>query len=161
MKKILVTVLMTMAFPAFSFASEAADDFSLKITSVVQERSKDNNAQKEEITLTGKTLKYKKTFSGYLRILGIKDQEKETTINDDYFNKIKGLFSKLQALPEKELAYATDEIGVFYIIAIDAEQNGKTETVKISGMSKYLNDNPLYSQANCFISDIRKIVLEK
>ena len=159
MKKFLVYTLMAMLIPLSASASEKENGLSLKITSITEERSKDSHALKEEFLLTGKTLKYKETTSGYLRFLGVKDQEKKVIISDESFNKIKELLLKLKDAYKEDVVYATDEIGVFYIISIDMEQNGKTESIKISGMSKYLNNNPLYRQCSDFIDDIKNIVL--
>ena len=159
MKKFLVYTLMAMLIPLSASASEKENGLSLKITSITEERSKDSHAQKEEFLLTGKTLKYKETTSGYLRFLGVKDQEKKVIISDESFNKIKELLLKLKDAYKEDVVYATDEIGVFYIISIDMEENGKTESIKISGMSKYLNNNPLYRQCSDFIDDIKNIVL--
>ena len=150
---------MAMLIPLSASASEKENGLSLKITSITEERSKDSHAQKEEFLLTGKTLKYKETTSGYLRFLGVKDQEKKVIISDESFNKIKELLLKLKDAYKEDVVYATDEIGVFYIISIDMEENGKTESIKISGMSKYLNNNPLYRQCSDFIDDIKNIVL--
>ena len=158
MKRFLVYTLMAMLIPLSASASEKENGFSLKITSITQERSKDNHARKEEFLLVGKILKYKETISGYLRFLGVKDQEKEVIVSDENISKIKELFLKLKEVYKEDVAYATDEIGVFYIISIVMEENGKTETIKISGMSKYLNENPLYRQANDFIYNIEKIL---
>ena len=159
MKKFLVYTLMAMLIPLSASASEKENGLSLKITSITQERSKDNHAQKEEFSLTGTTLKYKETVSGYLRIIGVQDQEKEITVSEESINKINELALKLKECHKEDVAYATDEIGVFYIITIEIAQNEKTETIKISGMSKYLNDNTLYKQYQGFISNIKHLVL--
>ena len=159
MKKFLVYALMAILVPLSASASEKENILSLKITSITEERSKDSHALKEEFLLTGKTLKYKETTSGYLRFLGVKDREKKVIISDESVNKIKELLLKLKEVYKEDVVYATDEIGVFYIISIDMEQNGKTESIKISGMSKYLNNNPLYRQCSDFIDDIKNIVL--
>ena len=159
MKKFLVYALMAMLVPLSASASEKENSLSLKITSITQERSKDNHARKEESLLAGTMLKYKETVSGYLRIIGVQDQEKEVTVSEESINKINKLALKLKEYHKEDVAYATDEIGVFYIIAIEIAQNEKTETIKISGMSKYLNDNPLYKQYQGFISNIKHLVL--
>lgn len=159
MKKFLVYALMAILVPLSASASEKENILSLKITSITQERSKDNHARKEEFLLAGTTLKYKETVSGYLRIIGVQDQEKEITVSEESINKINELALKLKECHKEDVAYATDEIGVFYIITIEIAQNEKTETIKISGMSKYLNDNTLYKQYQGFISNIKHLVL--
>ena len=61
MKKFLVYALMAILVPLSASASEKENILSLKITSITQERSKDNHAQKEEKSRNGATLKSRET----------------------------------------------------------------------------------------------------
>lgn len=64
MKKLVILALLAVSLPALA-SGRARDDFTLTLSLTMGERSRDSHAQTTLFRLTGNTLVYEQTYSGY------------------------------------------------------------------------------------------------
>jgi hypothetical protein len=152
--------VIAIAFSLLAAAPPAAAKprhLSLAITVTEGEHSRDSNSSTTSITLSGKRIRYVKSYVGY-RANRRPSVDKNVEAHDQDLDQIQKLLVENDLLRSRSSASPTDQPGRY----IDIEAtivSGKTRcTLKLSGMRENAEKETLYAGLRALLSDIEEIV---
>lgn len=164
MRRLVIFTLLILLLPLLAHAQKA-DDFSLDISLVRGERSRDSHSQTTRITLRGSELVYEKSYRG-ARGARTRPVRKSFNIQSGEREELKKIV-RASDLPEAyESAVAEADSGVrrYFELTLITSLGGKKSSIKLYGPrgaagATPFKDKPAYQKARVVIDAVYKILV--
>lgn len=160
MKKVVIPALLLLC--SFSISSEGAakDGFTLSLSLVTGERSRDSHAQTTIITLVGKTLVYEQTYSGF----GASSRtpiRKEIELKGSEISRLKSLIKEKNLLGTGGLKFTpASGQSTYFEMNIKITLKGIIATQELSGPRNAANikDERVYQKSVALLQELYRII---
>jgi len=159
--KLALLVSLTLAGAAIARASTPPVEFSLNVTVVTTEHSRDSHATATHLSVSGDMLVFEETYYGAHanRQQPVKQEYKLTS---DDRNRLIGLLNDRGLLTTKTIASATEPDGPSrdFKLTIATKLAGRETVISISGprAATKLKTDPLYQGSIALIAELYRII---
>ncbi|HEY0319874.1 MAG TPA: hypothetical protein VGC66_02780 [Pyrinomonadaceae bacterium] len=164
MRRLIALSLLALLLP-FSAYCKRAEDFSLDISLIRGERSRDSHSQATHITLNGRELVYEKSYRGYRGGARSEPVKKSFKIKDEDVERLKKIVLDNSLLTSDSLEVEGAQGGVrqFFELALNINLNGKKSSIEISAprSATEIKEKPVYVRANALLDAVYKILAEQ
>ncbi|MBD0324782.1 MAG: hypothetical protein ICV68_00025 [Pyrinomonadaceae bacterium] len=160
MKKIVVLALLLLCvLPSLVFAT-AKDDFTLSVSLVIGERSRDSHAETTRISLAGNNLTYERTYSG-ARASSREAVRREFKLKGSEISRLKSLIKEKDLLGSGSLNFkpAAGQL-TYFEMNIRITLKGIISTQELSGPRAAINikDERVYQKAIALLQELYRLI---
>lgn len=156
MKKIITVIILFVSVNVFG------QDFSVAVSYLRGEKSKDSHSSDESIAIDGKSLAYSLKYSGH-KGKGEEDVSKVCEFTDQDIKNIKKTIIEKNLNVNDSLfdkQYKTKSIEFYTNISIAIKMDGQEYKVRINGDTEAIGEENLYQNAVFFINVLKKMSMD-
>lgn len=160
MKKIAVLALLLFCALQSSVFAAAKDDFTLSVSLVIGERSRDSHAETTRISLAGNTLTYEQTYSG-ARASSRAPIRREFKLKGSEISRLKRLVKEKNLLGSGSLNFkpAAGQL-TYFEMNIRITLKGIIATQELSGPRAAVNikDERVYQKSTALLQELYRLI---
>ena len=149
------------ACPVIALATFPQNEFSLDVTVVTSEHSRDSNSVTRNLSVSGNTLVYEETYHG-ARANRHQPLKKEYKLTSDDRDRLIGLLKAKALLTTKTISKSTEQEGPSrdFKLSIASKLAGKEGNISINAprTAVELKNDPLYQGSVFLIAELYRII---